>query len=333
MSFIERVLGPEVRGFPIPNLDFRAAAEAGNESLVPSPVIIELDLCHLDAAEDVGLLRQECERKLAFVAMDRRIVGLVYVPPASGRPLSAACDAALNAVQGSVVAHTGAAPRFIVSWRPAIAPTPESERSLGAQSDGSVPYAAVAGTLALDKRRVAAATPRTQRSSLRALSEDDLAIAQFSRVLSDWFEADVVGVGPGAESRFGGDCFLNHVDAEAWRANLVRGGLGTHLTRMLTTAQRFVADLLAKLAAGRRIPATDVLRRRAGVPPPFARTCLAAFEALSATDALTATPRGYRLDIAQRRRFGEVVGLIAGLAATPPAVNVVPLLPRRERDR
>lgn len=333
MGFIERVLGPDVRGYPIPDLDFRSSAEAGNESLVPSPVIIELELRFLGIADDVVLLRQECERKLACVATDRRIVGLIYAAPGFERPLRVACDAALNAVQGSVVAHTGSAPRYIVSWSPPFALTWENDLPAGIPGDDAVCRPTVAGALALGRRASAAAPPRTQRSSRQALPEGDVALARLSRVLSDWFDADVLGLGPGAESRFGGDCFLNCIDVEAWRTNLMRGGLGTEQSRMLSTAQRFVAALLAKLAAGRRIHAEDVLRRRPGVPPAFARTCLDTLTVLAGFGALAATPQGYRLEVGQRDRFGEVVARLARLASVPMADNVVPLLPRRGRAR
>ena len=145
--------------------------------------------------------------------------------------------------------------------------------------------------------------------------------AWLTRIMNRLPQADVLGLGPAAHSRFNEMHFDNHTDADMHARDVKRGGYGIARTYTSSPLEQFVAALLQKLAGGGVVDVMALAVRCQCASPMFMEACDSTIDALRNSGALSGKDaRRVSLQASNDAHFGETHARLGELRDALPAI-------------
>jgi len=156
----------------------------------------------------------------------------------------------------------------------------------------------------------------------RRLTVPQRPLPWLNRIMTRLPQADVLGLGPAARSRFNEVRFDNHVDPTMYSRDLVRGGYGIARTYTSTPVEQFIEALVIKLASGSVVDVAALAVRCQCTSPLFLEACGRTFDVLRATGAVSgADANRVAVRAANDAWFPEVHAQLATLRDATPSVT------------
>ncbi|MCC6707236.1 MAG: hypothetical protein IT492_06710 [Gammaproteobacteria bacterium] len=145
--------------------------------------------------------------------------------------------------------------------------------------------------------------------------------AWLTRIMNRLPQADVLGLGPAAHSRFNEMHFDNHTDAGLHARDVKRGGYGIARTYASSPLEQFVEALLHKLAGGGVVDVTALAVRCQCASPMFMKACDSTIDALRNSGALSGKDaRRVSLQASNDAHFGETHARLGQLRDALPTI-------------
>jgi hypothetical protein len=157
--------------------------------------------------------------------------------------------------------------------------------------------------------------------ALRRPGTPSPALPWLNRIMGRLPQADVLGLGPAARSRFNEMNFDNHADPAVHAREVQRGRYGIARTYASSPVEQFVDALLVKLASGSVVDVDALAVRCQCDSPAFLEACDKTFDGLRSHGALSGRDtRCIEVNAGNDCHFGETRARLAELRGALPAV-------------